>query len=120
MSSPLGREAELFARDPATCMTLLRAQPVGRLVLGGSEPQVIPVNFVVADNGVAFRTATDGAAAAPAGAAVMFEVDMFDGRTHFGWSVSSEAASPQRNPSRACRRGRPDPVNGRCWSPSRP
>jgi hypothetical protein len=87
VSVPLERDAELFALDPATCMTLLSTQPVGRLVLGGSDPNVIPVNFVVVGDGVAFRTATDGAAAAADGDAVLFEVDMFDGRTRSGWSV---------------------------------
>jgi nitroimidazol reductase NimA-like FMN-containing flavoprotein (pyridoxamine 5'-phosphate oxidase superfamily) len=81
------REAELFALDQATCLALLRAQPVGRLVTGGVDPHVIPVNFVVVDDAVAFRTERGGTAELAAGEDVMFEVDMFDQRTHSGWSV---------------------------------
>ena len=81
------RDAELFALDEATCLTLLRTQPVGRLVLGGDPPDVLPVNFVVVDRSIVLRTADDGLVAARAGGTVMFEVDMLDDRTRSGWSV---------------------------------
>ncbi len=80
-------EAELFALDQATCLALLRAQPVGRLVTVGVDPHVIPLNFVVVDDAIVFRTELDGAAALAAGEEVLFEVDMFDQRTRSGWSV---------------------------------
>jgi nitroimidazol reductase NimA-like FMN-containing flavoprotein (pyridoxamine 5'-phosphate oxidase superfamily) len=86
-TGPVDREAELFALDPATCLALLRAQPVGRLVTGGVDPHVIPVNFVVVDDTIVFRTEAGGTAELAAGEEVMFEVDMFDQRTHSGWSV---------------------------------
>jgi nitroimidazol reductase NimA-like FMN-containing flavoprotein (pyridoxamine 5'-phosphate oxidase superfamily) len=81
------RDAELFALDEVMCRMLLRAQPVGRLVLAGPTPHVLPVNFRVADDTVWFRTVADGAAAGAAGELVAFEVDMFDDRTSSGWSV---------------------------------
>jgi nitroimidazol reductase NimA-like FMN-containing flavoprotein (pyridoxamine 5'-phosphate oxidase superfamily) len=82
-----GRDAELFALDEATCRALLQTQPVGRLVLPGSAPHVLPVNFAVADDVLVLRAAPDGPAAAADGSDVMFEVDVVDGRTRSGWSV---------------------------------
>ena len=43
------RPAEMFQLDRATCLTLLRTQHVGRLVIGGDEPAVVPVNFTAVD-----------------------------------------------------------------------
>jgi hypothetical protein len=81
------RDAELFALDEVMCRTLLRTQPVGRLVVTGPTPRLLPVNFQVTDDTIRFRTVTDGAAARAAGQVVMFEVDMYDDRTCSGWSV---------------------------------
>ena len=83
----IARGAELFALDEATCLTLLRTQPVGRLVVGGEQSHVLPVNFVVVDRSIVLRTAVDGIAARAAGGDVLFEVDMLDDRTRSGWSV---------------------------------
>jgi nitroimidazol reductase NimA-like FMN-containing flavoprotein (pyridoxamine 5'-phosphate oxidase superfamily) len=86
-AAPVDHEAELFALDPPTCLALLQAQPVGRLVISGVDPYVIPVNFVVVDDAIVFHTERGGTAELAAGEDVMFEVDMFDQRTHSGWSV---------------------------------
>lgn len=79
--------AELFQLDRATCLTLLTTQHVGRLVLGGGNPAVMPVNYVVHRGDIVFRTAPDGLADRSDGERVMFEVDMVDERTQSGWSV---------------------------------
>jgi hypothetical protein len=83
----LERDAELLALDRATCMALLRTQLVGRLVVPGDDPRVLPVNFVVADDSIVVHVAVGSAVDSAAGQDVMFEVDMFDERTRSGWSV---------------------------------
>jgi hypothetical protein len=87
MSPAMDRDAELFTLDEVTCRTMLRTQPVGRLVIPGDVAHVVPLNFRVVDDVVGFRTASDGVAAAAIGGRVAFEVDMFDERTCSGWSV---------------------------------
>ena len=81
------RPAELFALDRATCVTLLTTQHVGRLIIGGDDPTVIPLNYRAADDAITFRTEGGGRASATIGQAVVFEVDMIDARTRSGWSV---------------------------------
>jgi nitroimidazol reductase NimA-like FMN-containing flavoprotein (pyridoxamine 5'-phosphate oxidase superfamily) len=83
----LERPSELFQLDRATCVMLLTTQHVGRLVIGGDEPTVVPVNYTAADGIITFRTVPDGRADTSATQPVVFEVDMFDDRTHSGWSV---------------------------------
>src|SRR6188472_271788 len=81
------RPAELFALDRATCLMLLTTQHVGRLILGGDDPTVIPLNYAVAAGAIRIRTEDGGRASAGTGQPVVFEVDMVDARTHSGWSV---------------------------------
>ncbi len=81
------RPAEMFQLDRATCLALLRTQHVGRLVVGGDEAAVVPVNFTAVDEVITFRTETDGRATRSVPHDVLFEVDMFDARTRSGWSV---------------------------------
>jgi nitroimidazol reductase NimA-like FMN-containing flavoprotein (pyridoxamine 5'-phosphate oxidase superfamily) len=81
------RDAELWALDRSACMMLLRTQPIGRLVVAGTDPRVVPVNFVVVDDTIVLRVEAGSAVEAACGEDVMFEVDMFDERTHSGWSV---------------------------------
>jgi nitroimidazol reductase NimA-like FMN-containing flavoprotein (pyridoxamine 5'-phosphate oxidase superfamily) len=87
MNGAADRPAELFALDAAACLTLLRTQHVGRLVTTGVQARVVPVNYVVVDGVVVFRTAAGSDAARRVGTTALFEVDMFDDRTHSGWSV---------------------------------
>jgi nitroimidazol reductase NimA-like FMN-containing flavoprotein (pyridoxamine 5'-phosphate oxidase superfamily) len=82
-----GRPAEMFALDTATCLALLSTQHVGRLVTGGDELCVIPVNYVLRDGAITVRTADDSAAVRSTAQGAAFEVDMFDERTQSGWSV---------------------------------
>jgi nitroimidazol reductase NimA-like FMN-containing flavoprotein (pyridoxamine 5'-phosphate oxidase superfamily) len=73
--------------DRTACFVLLGSQQIGRLVLPGTEPFVVPVNFVVVDDMVVFRTGADSHAAAAAGTSVAFEVDAVDVASESGWSV---------------------------------
>jgi|HigsolmetaAR202D_1030399.scaffolds.fasta_scaffold30754_2 hypothetical protein len=83
----MNADAELFELDPATCRTLLRTQQVGRIATGGSEPRVVPVNYVLVDDVVVFNTDETAAVTTRIGERVAFEVDMIDHRTRSGWSV---------------------------------
>ena len=87
MSGEEATTSELFQLDRAFCLTLVSTQHVGRLVVGGDEPVVIPVNYRLVDGVITFRTEAGSGADRAAGRAAAFEVDMFDERTRSGWSV---------------------------------
>jgi nitroimidazol reductase NimA-like FMN-containing flavoprotein (pyridoxamine 5'-phosphate oxidase superfamily) len=73
--------------DRAACVALLGSQRVGRVVLPGTEPFIVPVNYVLVDELVVFRTGADSHAAAAAGTSIAFEVDAVDVASEAGWSV---------------------------------
>jgi uncharacterized protein len=79
--------AELFELDRSMCIVLLATQHIGRLVIGGTEPTVVPVNYTIANGVITFRTAAGSGIDVTSPQPVVFEVDMFDERTHSGWSV---------------------------------
>ena len=71
------------------CFALLAGQRLGRVVLVDDRgPLALPVNFVVDQHSVLFRT-DEGTklAVASRGARVAFEVDGTDAATRTGWSV---------------------------------
>jgi len=73
----------------SACFDLLRGQTVGRLAVADhGRPEIFPVNYVVADGGIVFRTAAgtklDGAVVGPA---VAFEIDGLDEAAGEAWSV---------------------------------
>ena len=75
---------------PAECLRLLASVPVGRVgVTIDALPAVLPVNFVVSDGAVVFRTVRGTKLdAATAGAVVAFEADGYGPATATGaWSV---------------------------------
>lgn len=82
-----GRPAELFQLDESTCIALLGVQHVGRLIIPGDDPYVIPVNYTAVDGVVVFRTERRPVIDAIHDRPVVFEVDMFDDRSKSGWSV---------------------------------
>ena len=82
-----GRPAELFQLDESTCVALLGVHHVGRLIIPGSDPYVIPVNYTALAGEVVFRTERRPVIDAVIDRPVVFEVDMFDDRTRSGWSV---------------------------------
>lgn len=75
--------------DIEECMELLASVPIGRVaMIDGGEIAVLPVNHVVADGRVCFRTAPG--AKLDAGImqhVVTFEADDYDSATETGWSV---------------------------------
>lgn len=78
---------EVLGRDE--CLRLLEQATIGRVGLSaGALPVVLPVNFVLTDAGVVFRTSGGTKLdAAVDGAVVAFEADWFDAVYHEGWSV---------------------------------
>lgn len=74
--------------EPDECRTLLSTHGVGRVSVTTAEgPAVVPVNYEVVDDAIAFRTAPGSVPAAAAGAEVAFEVDHLDEAMSQGWSV---------------------------------
>jgi hypothetical protein len=73
--------------DRQSCLMLLGTRTVGRVVLSGDEPFIVPVNFIVVDDLVAFRSDPSSHAAHSVGTPVAFEVDSVDIEHDAGWSV---------------------------------
>lgn len=75
--------------DRARCLELLERAVVGRVaVLVNGVPQVVPVNYLVVDGDVVFRSgAGTKLAAAMSEQPVSFEVDRVDEERLTGWSV---------------------------------
>ena len=77
------------ALDDATCLGLVEGQAIGRLGFSArAMPVIFPVNFVLIDRDVLFRTEPGQKLdAARVRAVACFEVDGYDGVAHTGWSV---------------------------------
>lgn len=81
--------------DEAECMRLLAPGGIGRLCFSGQyDLTVLPVNYLLHNGGILFRTAPEGTTdedlrtgTARAEYRVAFEVDDFDADTREGWSV---------------------------------
>lgn len=85
---------EILSREDS--LALLGSVPVGRVVFTDRAlPAVQPVNFVVHDGSIVFRTgAGSKLAAATRQAIVAFQADSFDESNETGWSVT--AVGPSR------------------------
>ena len=90
-------EVVLEHLDEAECMRLIAPGGVGRLCFAGRfDLTVLPVNYVLHNRKILFRTAPDGSTeedlrtsigVANAEYRVAFEIDDFDPGTRTGWSV---------------------------------
>ena len=85
----------------AECWQLLAGQPVGRIgVTTRTGPEVYPVNYVVEDEAVLFRTDPGGKLASLTGSpAVCFEIDHVDTEARTGWSVLVKGPARQLHPN---------------------
>ncbi|MFK4104307.1 pyridoxamine 5'-phosphate oxidase family protein [Streptomyces sp. NPDC019531] len=73
---------------PDECRARLSTHGVGRVAVSTPDgPAVIPVNYEVVDDAIAFRTAPDSVPASAVGTEVAFEVDHVDEAMSQGWSV---------------------------------
>jgi uncharacterized protein len=73
----------------AECLELLDTKSVGRIAYDGPDgPEVLPLNFVIAEGSVRFRTSPHSALGRQLDLEVAaFEVDEVDDFTQSGWSV---------------------------------
>ena len=80
---------ELVELTRSECLRLLAGDVIGRVVFTDSAlPTVQPVNYVLDDEEIIFRTANGSKlAAATRNAVVAFQLDHFDTTTRSGWSV---------------------------------
>ena len=83
----IARPAELFQLDDSTCWALVGVHHVGRLIVPGNDPYVVPVNYRAVDGAIVVRTERRPVIEEVVDRVVVFEVDMFDDRTKSGWSV---------------------------------
>ncbi|GAA0686567.1 pyridoxamine 5'-phosphate oxidase family protein [Kitasatospora atroaurantiaca] len=70
------------------CWDRLGEHGIGRVALSGDAgPAVLPVNYIVDDGTIVYRTTPDSMTASAAGSEVAFEVDHVDEHLSQGWSV---------------------------------
>lgn len=70
------------------CWALMGTHGVGRIAVTLDDgPAILPVNYLVTDGDIAFRTSPDAAPSEAAGAEIAFEVDHIDDAFSQGWSV---------------------------------
>lgn len=116
------RDAALVSLDEDECRRLLSTHGVGRVATYGTNgPAVLPVNYVLAGAGVAFRTSEQGALAEASGTEVAFEVDHIDDAMRRGWSVLAVGQLERVTDDAAVRRAgghRPLPAVGGRRSPA--
>ena len=75
--------------DPGECMELLAAKSVGRIAYASDAgARILPVNYVLVDDSVIFRTVADGEIFHHALSSICaFEIDETDEFFQSGWSV---------------------------------
>ncbi|MGG7569319.1 helix-turn-helix domain-containing protein [Streptomyces sirii] len=79
---------EVLVLSPAECRERLSSHGVGRIAVTVEDaPAIFPVNYTVADDLIAYRTAPEAGPAAAAGQEVALEVDHIDDAFSQGWSV---------------------------------
>jgi len=83
-------ESVLETLTDRECLRLMASVPVGRIVYTvRAMPAVEPVNFVLDNGQVVFRTEPGSKlAAAVSHSVVAFQADQLDSVTHTGWSVT--------------------------------
>lgn len=89
--------AGLEILSPNESLKLLTSVPVGRVAFTDRAlPAIQPVNFVVDDGSIVFRTGSGSKlAAATREAIVAFQADVFDNDTQTGWSVMAVGRASQ-------------------------
>ena len=74
--------------DEDECLRLLADEAVGRLaVIQGTSPEIFPVNYVLENRTIVFRTDAGTKLDHGQRSPVCFEIDAFDRPTRSGWSV---------------------------------
>lgn len=84
----MSRGATVVELDPVECRRLLEAKKVGRLALvRDGAPMIMPMNYVLTEDRLVFRTLAFGEASRAVDSPVAFEVDDIDDFLEAGWSV---------------------------------
>lgn len=81
---------ETTVLSPEKCMELIRPGGVGRfgfIPAGATVPAILPVNYLVHEGAIVFRTTRNGSIAGYVPGDGAFEVDRVDGAVSEGWSV---------------------------------
>ena len=110
------RAIEVLA--PAECLRLLASVPVGRVgVTIDALPAVLPVNFVVSDGAIVFRTVPGTKLdAATAGAVVAFEADSYGtAPSTGGWSVLVRGVAHELTETSALAKAGTLPLESWAW-----
>ena len=99
------RVAELVELTRAECFELLGRLEVGRFAVNrrAGSPYVVPVNYVVDDDCVVFRSGPGTKLSALRDRPVSFEVDWVDPIHRVGWSVLVEGIAHEMTPEEAAR-----------------
>jgi hypothetical protein len=97
MNTTSGDFAELTTPQ---CWDLLSSCEVGRLAVStGGYPDIFPINYVVDEHSIVFRSAEGTKlAAAVLGRAVAFEVDGYDADRGEAWSVVAKGPAIELGP----------------------
>lgn len=82
-------DLELVELDTDECLALLATEPVGRLAVsrGRGTPLVVPVNYVLVERTILFRTGFGTKLPSLGARPVSFQVDRFEPDRRQGWSV---------------------------------
>ncbi|MGW0698966.1 helix-turn-helix domain-containing protein [Streptomyces sp. NPDC002867] len=87
-SGRAARRPELVELAEDECWALLGTHGVGRIAVAGRDgPAILPVNYLVTEGEVAFRTSREARPGQVAGEEIAFEVDHIDEAFSRGWSV---------------------------------
>ena len=118
----MSRGATVVELDPVECRRLLEAKKVGRLALvRDGAPIIMPMNYVLTEDRLVFRTLASGEASRAVDSPVAFEVDDIDDFLEAGWSVVVTGTADAAHRGRAVPAGvgGPDPVGGGAAHPVR-
>ena len=94
-------ENQLETIEPQECRELLRQSSIGRVAvaLPGEGPHVVPVNFVVVDDLVVFRTDPGTKRYLMRQFPISVQVDQVDPFHRTGWSVLVKGTARELEPS---------------------
>ncbi len=89
MVDNMSEHRELKTLSRAESLDLLVTTWIGRVIMtSNAMPTAMPVNFVLDDGAIVFRSGPGiKLTAAETGTVVAFEADYFDPELHMGWSV---------------------------------
>ncbi len=95
MTTDLGSEVTIL--DESACWQLLRSTTVGRLAVSTEDsPEIFPINFVVDQGTIVFRTGTGSKLAAVlADPNVTFEADGYESEAGQAWSVVAKGRAAE-------------------------